>query len=71
MKIDLEFMEVVRVKALIDKEIKRDKRLLDVCRNKLYRDLDEDSIEENIKTIALLEKEITALKTTLEKLEVE
>lgn len=68
MNISFEFMEVVRLRALVEREIQIQKNLLDVCRGKRYRDLDEDSLEENIKTIELLEKEIPALEVILEKL---
>lgn len=68
MNIDFEFMEVVRLRALIEREIQIQKNLLDVCRGKRYRNLDEDSLEENIKTIELIEKEIPALEEILKKL---
>lgn len=70
MNIDLEFMEVIRVRALIEREIQIQKNLLDVCRAKLHRNLDEDVIEENKKTIELIEKEIPALEGILNKLSI-
>ena len=68
MNVNFEFMEVVRVRALIEREIQIQKSLLDVCRAKLHRNLDEDSLEENKKTIELIEKEIPALEEILKKL---
>lgn len=69
MKIEFEFMDVVRIKALVEREIQRDKDLLDRCRNNLHRNIDEDLQEENKKNIELLKEEISALEEILEKLD--
>ena len=69
MIINFELLDIVRVKALVEREIQRDKDLLDRCQNKLHIDLSEDLQEENKKTIELLKEEISGLEDILEKLD--
>lgn len=68
MIIDFDFMEVIKIKVLIEREIQRDKDLLDRCRNNLHRNIDEDLQEENKKTIELLKEHISDLEEILKKL---
>ena len=69
MVINFELMDIVRIKALVEREIQRDKDLLDRCRYNLNRDIDEDLQDENKKSIELLKEEISGLESILEKLD--
>lgn len=69
MIINFELMDIVRIRALVEREIQRDKDLLDRCRYNLNRNIDEDLQDENKKTIELLKEEISGLEDILEKLD--
>lgn len=71
MIINFELMDIVRVKALVEREIQRDKDLLDRCQNKLHIDLSEDLQGENEKTIELCKTEIAALEEILKKIDLD
>lgn len=71
MVIDFKFIEVIKIKALVEREIERDKELITICRNNLHRDIDEDLQNENKKVIELCETQIAALEEILQKLNID
>lgn len=71
MKIDLLFTDIIRLKALIEREIERNKGLISICRLNLHRDINEDLQGENEKTIELCKTEIAALEEILEKIDID
>ena len=71
MIINFELMDIVRVKALVEREIQRDKDLISICRLNLHRDINEDLQGENEKTIELCKTEIAALEEILEKIDID
>ena len=68
MEIDLELLEMIRLRELISTRIEKYEKAKYLCLDKIYKDIDE---EKNKQELKLLDIEIKGLNELLDKLPIE